>query len=172
MNCAPTSGSFMWKPLPRNLLTAVAIGLLGSMLVGGLWLVAPNLLNSWEWSTYDARMRLRGPAPANPALVLIGRDDTSEVRFGKGIWDRARFAEVIDGLGRAGAAVVAPDFYFADASPPERGGSASDKALIRATKNAGNVVYPISSPPLLPALETEEHTSELQSQSNLACRLL
>src|SRR3989449_4417535 len=152
MNCAPTSGSFMWKPLPRNLLTAVAIGLLGSMLVGGLWLVAPNLLNSWEWSTYDARMRLGGPAPANPALVLIGRDDTSEVRFGKGIWDRARFAEVIDGLGRAGAAVVAPDFYFADASPPERGGSASDKALIRATKNAGNVVYPISSPPLLPAL--------------------
>ena len=114
-------------------------------------MLAPSLLSSWEWSTYDARMRLRGPAPASPHIVLIGRDDASEARFGKGIWDRVRFAQVIEGLGKAGAAVVAPDFYFAGTSPPERGGAASDKALIRATRQAGNMVYPQSSPPLLPA---------------------
>jgi adenylate cyclase len=136
----------------RTFLSAVLIGLIASLLVGLLWLLAPGLLNSWEWSTYDARMRLRGPAPASPAIVLIGRDETSEARFGRGMWDRAQFAQVIEGLGKAGADVVAPDFYFAGTSPPERGGAASDEALIRATRQAGNMVYPQSAPPLLPAL--------------------
>src|SRR5207244_12037315 len=99
----------MWKPLPRNLLASAAIGLVASLVVGLLWLLFPELLNSWEWSTYDARLRLRGPAPASPYLVIIGRDETSEARFGKSIWDRALVAKFITALGKAGAAVVAQD---------------------------------------------------------------
>lgn len=115
-------------------------------------MLAPSLFASWEWSTYDLRLRLRGPAPVSPHLLIIGRDADSDARFGVGVWDRARFARVISALGQGGAAVVAPDFHFAGVSPPERGGTASDEALIEATKVAGNVVYPMSSAPLLPGL--------------------
>jgi CHASE2 domain-containing sensor protein len=97
-------------------------------------------------------MRLRGPAPASSAIVIIGRDEESDAQFGIGVWDRAIVASVIAGLGRARAAVVAPDFLFANASPPGRGGTASDAALIAATTQAGNVVFPVSTSPLLPAL--------------------
>ena len=142
----------MTKRLYRDLVTVCVIGLLASLAVGLLWLLAPNLLHSWEWSTYDARMKLRGPASASSAIVIIGRDEESDARFGIGVWDRAIVASVIAGLGRARASVVAPDFLFANASPPGRGGTASDAALIAATTQAGNVVFPVSTSPLLPAL--------------------
>jgi transcriptional regulator with GAF, ATPase, and Fis domain/CHASE2 domain-containing sensor protein len=122
--------------------TACLIGLAAT---AAMWLLAAALplLSSWEWSTYDARLRWRGPAKAGQDLVVIGRDQAGDLRFGTGLWDRAVFARVINGLGQAGAAVIALDFHFAGASPPERGGSVSDRALFDATKAAGTVVYPV-----------------------------
>ena len=117
--------SFLEGKLGPALLAAV----LALVTVWGLWLLAPGLLDSWEGSTYDARLRLRGPAPAAEHLVLIARDSESDTRFGLGIWDRAMFARVITGLATAGASVVAVDFHFAGVSPAERGGLASDTAL-------------------------------------------
>ncbi len=129
--------------LRHKFLAICAISLLASLLVWGLWFLAPSLLTTWENTTYDARLRWRGPAQASEHLVIIGRDRESENRFGSSIWDRSKFARVITALETAGAALVVFDFHFGGVSPPERGGPASDAALINATKGAGMVVYPI-----------------------------
>lgn len=88
----------MMRPLRHNFLIACVLGLSASLLVGLLWFLAPSLLASWEWSTYDLRLRLRGPAPVSPQLLIIWRDADSDARFGVGVWDRARFARVIGAL--------------------------------------------------------------------------
>ncbi len=45
----------MSRLLSHKLPTAALVGSLASIAVWLLWLLAPNLLHSWEWSTYDAR---------------------------------------------------------------------------------------------------------------------
>ncbi len=128
---------------PTQWLACGIIGTLASLLVGTAWFAFPHLMVSWEGSTYDARLRWRGPEQTTPHLVLIGRDQRSDAQLGLGIWDRAILARVVQALSEVGAAVVAADFYFTETSPPERGGAASDAALVAATKVAGNVIYPL-----------------------------
>lgn len=115
-------------------------------LVGLLWLALPQLFGSWEMATYDLRVRWAGSAHAHPAIVLIGRDEESDARFGVGVWDRALFAKVITGLSQAGARTIALDFHMPAVSPPERGNGASDQALLAAT-GSGRVLYPIAVTP-------------------------
>ncbi len=78
--------------LRHKSLAICTISLLASLLVWGLWFLAPSLLTTWENTTYDARLRWRGPAQASEHLVIIGRDRESENRFGSSIWDRSKFA--------------------------------------------------------------------------------
>lgn len=127
----------------RQGLVVMVIAALSVLLVGALWLALPQLFDSWEMATYDLRMRWQGPGLADPAIVLIGRDEESDARFGTGIWDRAVFAKVIAGLGQAGAQTIALDFHMPGVSPPERGNGASDHALVAATTGAGAVLYPM-----------------------------
>jgi len=122
---------------------ALGIGGVASVLLALLVTLAPSVLSAWESSTYDLRMRWRGAGPATDKLVMIGRDAESEIRFGVGIWDRAIFAKMISALHRAGASAVAVDFHFSDASPAERGGSNSDRALVSAVMVSGNVLFPL-----------------------------
>ena len=145
---------------------SIAAVVLALFISSGIILAAhlfPAFLASWEATTYDARLRMIGPAEASADLVIIGRDSESDAGFGTGIWDRAKFAKVITGLGRAGAAIIVSDFHFAGESPAERGGKASDVQLAEATRMAGNVIYPVparisssapSGDPLNPALAT------------------
>lgn len=129
----------MKRPHVASAIIAVAT----LLLIALLWGVFPDLLASWESRTYDARVRWLGSAPVSDALVIIGRDAESDARFGGGIWDRAVFAKMIGGLRRAGAAAIALDFHFEGESPAERGGPASDRALIEAAATAGNVLLPL-----------------------------
>lgn len=104
----------------------LASGLLGLVAMGGIGLCAatlPQLFGTWELATYDLRVRWAGTAHAHPAIVLIGRDEESDARFGVGVWDRALFAQVIAGLNQAGARTIALDFHMPAVSPPERGRS-------------------------------------------------
>lgn len=123
--------------------TTVGLGIVATSAVYVLWFLFPQILQSWEWGAYDARLQWRGNTEISPYLVIIGRDAESDARFGIGLWDRAKFAKVMTALAQADAAVIAVDFHFAGASPADRGGLASDQALAEATAKAGNVVYPL-----------------------------
>jgi len=123
-------------------LTALVFGVVATGLVWGLWVLAPSVMENWERSSYDARMKVRGKIEATPQLLIIARDNESDERFGYGIWDRAEFAKVIQGLGEAGAAVVGIDFQFGD-NGADQGSARSDEVLIEATRQAGNVVFPV-----------------------------
>ncbi|MFZ1805237.1 MAG: CHASE2 domain-containing protein, partial [Nitrospira sp.] len=122
---------------------AGCIGLVATVLVAILWMSGAAGLETWELRTYDLRMQWRGAGPGTNQLVVIGRDEKSDARFGIGIWDRAVFAKMIAALHRAGARVIALDFHFGGASPPERGGKVSDQALADAVASAGTVVLPV-----------------------------
>lgn len=118
------------------------------MLIAALGWAFPDLVRSLEQTTYDWRLRWQSQGPTHPGLVLIGRDAKSDEALGQGMWDRAVFARVIEGLGRAGAKVIALDFHFAGESPPERGGVESDHMLVAVTHAAGNLIYPF---PVIPS---------------------
>ncbi len=119
------------------------IGLVATVLVAILWVSGLAGMETWELRTYDLRMQWRGAGSSTNQLVVIGRDEKSEARFGIGIWDRAIFAKMIAALHRAGASVIALDFHFGGMSPAERGGKVSDKALVNAAASAGTVVLPV-----------------------------
>ena len=127
----------------HRLVVAICIGLSVLLMLWAGNATAPNLVASWEQSTYDTRLQLRGPAAVGQYVVIVGRDEESDERFGRGIWDRSLFAQLMTGLGEAGAAVIAPDFFFDGPSPPVRGGKESDRVLIDASKDLGTVVYPL-----------------------------
>ncbi|BFU89796.1 MAG: hypothetical protein NTAFB01_09830 [Nitrospira sp.] len=113
-------------------------------LVGLLWLALPQLVDSWERATYDLRLHWQGSAHADDHIVIISRDEESErdSALGPGLWDRARFAEVITALTQTGTRTIALDFHMPAISPQERGNGKSDQALVNATKS-GRVLYPI-----------------------------
>ncbi len=121
----------------------VLISLLATAGSLAYWQIHPTVIDAWEMTVYDQRMRWAEKALSHPDIVLIGRDLESERQFGHGIWDRAVFAKVITGLGQAGASVVSLDFAFVGPSPPERGGQISDQLLAKAIKDMGNVVLPL-----------------------------
>ena len=127
----------------KNFRIAAILGLLGTCLTGLLWSIFGGMLDPWEASTYDMRLRWTDHSTAQSPLLIIGRDGLSDQRFGVGIWDRALFATMIQALGQAGAAVVALDFHFAGQSPPDRGGAASDEALVEAIQSNGTVIIPL-----------------------------
>ena len=111
-----------------NWRVASLIGVGSSLLIIVLTFIFPVPFLSWERTTYDWRLQWQGAASAQSSMVLIGRDAQSDDAFGCGIWDRALFARMINGLAEAGAKVIALDFYFAGESPAERGGTVSDQA--------------------------------------------
>ncbi|CUS37900.1 sigma 54-interacting transcriptional regulator [Candidatus Nitrospira nitrificans] len=122
---------------------ALVIGIVSALVVVMLYILMPNLISSWELSTYDLRMQLRGSVKLTSQLVIIARDDVSDEEIGVGIWNRQVFAKVIDALHRAGARVIALDFDFSQASPKERGGESSDQALISAMRQSHTVFLPL-----------------------------
>ena len=86
----------------------------------------------------------RTPGAISSAVIMITRDESSELRFGSGPWDHARLARTITALRSAGAVVVGLDIPIGEPSPPARGGAASDAMLVEATKTAGRIIYPLS----------------------------
>ena len=135
-----------WKR--RHGVAVLVIAVAATGFVGLLWLALPQLMGYWEHTTYDLRQRWQGPAPVDGHVVIISRDEESERdrALGPGLWDRARFAEVITALTQAGARTIALDFHMPATSPPERGNGKSDQALVTSTKS-GRVLYPIVTEP-------------------------
>jgi adenylate cyclase len=69
-------------------------------------------LRSIELQTLDARFRIRGPRPPDPRIVIVAIDQKSEDVLGRWPFPRSNFAEALDYLREAHAAVVAYDVSF------------------------------------------------------------
>lgn len=131
--------------LQSTWLQAGAIGLVATLLSLGLWAFTPSMFVTLDWLAYDAWLRHRTPIPVNPSLILITRDQASEVLFGPGVWDRAVLARAITAAHDAGAVAIGLDHRLDHASPAQFGGAASDALLQEATKTARHVVFPFDS---------------------------
>ncbi len=94
-------------------------------------------LEPYELKSMDLMMRLRGPAPADPRVVVCDIDAVGVDRIGQWPWPRDVLASLVDRLAEGGARVIAFDVVF---SEPARAGAHEDEALERALRRAGNVV--------------------------------
>lgn len=149
MSSTPLSDLATESWIRRHSVAVLVMAVAATGLVGLLWLALPQLMGYWEHTTYDLRQRWQGPAPVEGHIVIISRDEESERdrALGPGLWDRARFAEVITALTQAGARTIALDFHMPATSPQERGNGKSDQALVNATKS-GRVLFPIVTEPM------------------------
>jgi adenylate cyclase len=139
----------------RKAAIGVGLGTLAALLLIALT-ASSDLLDRWELTTYDWRMRLAAnPQAVNRNIVLVEIDDVSirwlqdhfKMRWP---WPRVAIGLAIQYLHRAPAKVVAVDVTFPEHDYVEQysfddpkdkwSGSQSDENLSAAVKAAGNVV--------------------------------
>ncbi len=75
---------------------------------------APDLLDRLSLICFDFYQRASPRAPGNAPIRIVDIDDKSLAKIGQWPWPRAIVAELLDKLGKAGAAVVAFDIDFAE----------------------------------------------------------
>lgn len=131
--------------LQSHWLQACGIGLVATLLAFVLMYLAPATFTALDWAAYDTWLRHRAPIEVSPSLLVVIRDQASEIKFGTGQWDRAMLARVITEAHEGGAVAIGLDHRLNHASPAQLGGVASDALLLEATKTAGSVVYPFDS---------------------------
>jgi len=71
-----------------------------------------DLLYDMELKTLDARFKLRGPRPPNPAIAIVAIDQKSEDELGRFPFPRDNFAKLVNALKAAGAKVITFDVTF------------------------------------------------------------
>jgi transcriptional regulator with PAS, ATPase and Fis domain/CHASE2 domain-containing sensor protein len=131
--------------LQSHWLQACAIGVVATVLAVVLMALAPATFTAFDWAAYDTWLRHRAPIPVSSSLILVTRDQASEMKFGAAPWDRVILARVITEAHEAGAVAIGVDHHLSHASPAQLGGAASDALLLEATKTVGRVVYPFDS---------------------------
>src|SRR5512137_2108420 len=127
--------------LHSHWLQACAIGVVATVLAVVLMTLAPATFTAFDWAAYDTWLRHRTPVPVSSSLILVTRDQASEMKFGAASWDRAILARVIIEAHEAGAVAIGVDHHLSHASAAQVGGAASDALLLEATKTIGRVVY-------------------------------
>jgi adenylate cyclase len=138
---AQTPSAMQARRRRNSLLLALTAGFLAVALPD---LIGGDTLRRLEYKTLDARFVLRGPRPTSGQVAIVDVDDASLAVFGSWPWPRARMAELVDLLTRAGARAIALDIFIAepDNSP---GGPASDARLARAMRESGRVYLAVAS---------------------------
>jgi adenylate cyclase len=121
------------RRLPNAVLLAALIGASGSILVLLPWGIQLEESVGLRWLFRD---RGRVLAPRDVVIVSIDKRSSAALGFDyeTKAWDRRRYAELVDGLTRAGASVVVFDLLFREARP------AQDAVLAAAMRRAGNVL--------------------------------
>ncbi len=121
----------------RNiLLVGTALILLALQLASSLS-DANTPIQTMELGARDTMLRLRGVQPPTGQVVIIGIDDLSLSWTGlQWPWPRAKLAEIVDALNKAGAKVVGLDIFLFEASADPAG----DAALARALQESQNSV--------------------------------
>lgn len=97
-------------------------------------------LRQLETVTLDLRLQLRGAVQPGPEVLIVMIDDATIAEEGRWPLPRARLAQLVESLDKAGAKVIVFDLLL---SEPERQ-AAGDEALARAMRAARNVVLPFT----------------------------
>lgn len=71
-----------------------------------------DLLDDMELKTLDTRMRLRGPQPPSPDIIIVAIDERSQNALGRWPFSRDKEAQLVEALRRAGAKVITFDVAF------------------------------------------------------------
>ncbi len=113
----------------------VAFGLAVTLASTALAALSPSLFSFLDLRIYDAMVRAARRRPPSGRVVIVAIDDRSVAEIGQWPWPRDVVAQLIDGVRRLGASVVAVDILL---SEPDRFGRAdagpgmpTDAALAR-----------------------------------------
>ncbi len=120
----PTRATRRWSFL-------IAAGIV--VLVGALYLAAPQILHIAELTLYDQHFRLRGVRPGDERVVVVAIDAVSLREVGRWPWSRAVLADLVRRLDEAGAAAIAFDVIL---NEPEVSGE--QRAARRLVGNLGS----------------------------------
>ncbi len=101
-------------------------------------------LRRLEVAVLDVAVRLRGPLPPGPEIVIVMIDDRSVDALGSWPVPRERLADAVRTLAAARAKVIGIDVLFAGDGSARPGGAQGDEALAAAIAQAGNVVLPFT----------------------------
>jgi adenylate cyclase len=99
----------------RTRRTIVAVGLVPTLLVVGLSLFRPALLNSLERAVYDTLARRATPRPPTGRVVIVDVDERSLASVGQWPWRRDVIGRLIANLRTLDASVIALDIIFSEA---------------------------------------------------------
>jgi len=111
---------------------AILLGLIVTVCLALLY--SFNALNQFELTCSDAMMRLKGPLPASPEVVIIEIGPATIETIQKWPIPRNVYARLIKILSDAGAHSIGFNIMF-----PEQSNPADDKELAEAIHSAGNV---------------------------------
>ena len=115
--------------------------LLTGSLILTAWLIGLGLtfINAWdqvELKLFDQLTVLTSPGKSVLPITIVGIDEASFAQLNlRWPWPRGLHGQLVDRLNEAGAAVIAFDLIFAEASDPKQ-----DAAFAAAIGRAGNVI--------------------------------
>jgi len=110
----------------------------GAAIVLWAYLPAGDLLDRLELKTIDTRFVLRGARVPTGDVVVVAVDKKSLDSVARWPWSRRHLADLVTGLSRADARVIAIDVLLAE---PDVHDPAADQALIEATRRHGGVYH-------------------------------
>ncbi len=116
----------------------VLAGVVAALIASGLYF--SGVFESLEYQLYDRDFRMSETRKAPAEIVIVAIDEPSLRRLGSWPWPRAFHAEAIRQMKAAGAKVIGVDIGFYE---PDRLDPVNDEELAAATREAGNVVYPV-----------------------------
>ncbi len=96
------------SPFLTNLLVLVLF-----LALFGLHFLFP-FLEPFEWKVLDMRFQIRGTVEFDPKVAMVAIDEKSLEALGAWPWPRSYMADVVQALGRKGAALVGFDILFAE----------------------------------------------------------
>ena len=133
-------------------LCALALAMMAALVV--VHLFAPDIawLRRLELATLDTRIRLRGPLPPGPEIVIVMIDDRTIADFGRWPMQREKIAELVALLDAAGARAIGIDVLFTEATRKDdtqraslaQNNESTDVLLARQFRASGDVVLPFT----------------------------
>ncbi len=109
-----------------------------------LTLYLAGVFEPLELLTHDARFLFRGYRLEPSPVTIVGITQQCIREIGPLPWPRTVYAKAIRKLKAAGARVICFDVFF-----PVRSDAAADRELVRAVREAGNVILPVFCPSTL-----------------------
>jgi adenylate cyclase len=128
-----------------------------TLVIAAMVIVRPMFSEILELKLYDLKMRLRGPRPPGPEIVIIAIDDASLRRVGRWPWSREVMGKLLTRLKEGEPRIISLDIIFAERQETALLSAMQD--LRREISLAGG-----ASPKILKLLEEKERLADADKQ--------